>query len=191
MENITSQLLIEELLYDDFENGRRVKRRNREMLELIGAKFILRYEDLKLFTEYRQSEYLEYKLMIQDQISRFDKYLTLDIFSRRLLIQFPADWYEEKKEDYMPCPESFLVQYFSTNRYDVIVNFRSTELFRCSEDISVIKALCEKELVLPGQINIMSIHCMNIHKYLDSGTSEDFNVKEGYFDKKESSLCQI
>lgn len=190
MDNTLSQSFIEDILESKFENGRVVNRRNRPMIELTGAQFLLSQIDLEfeLFNEYRQEEYDQYRLMIQSQITRFDKYLTLDRFSRRLLIQFPADWYEDKPEDYMPCPESFLVQYITEESYEVIVNFRSTELSRCSEDISVIKDLCEKELVLPGKINTMLVHFMNIHKYLDEGTSEDFNVKEGYFNKRESSL---
>ena len=173
-----------QILFELDIRGSKVVRRNRPMLELMGLSIKITPNLVKDYNEYRQEEYNQYREMIQSQITRFDDYLTLDKFSRRLLIQFPADWYDDKPEDYMPCPESFMVQYINEDLYNISINFRSTEFSRYSEDISIIKDLCRKELVLPGVIHEINVHFMNIHKYLDEGSSEDFDVTKGYFDKK-------
>lgn len=180
-----SQLLINQLLKKQLEiEGLKITRRNRPMNELIGATIMIDQSEIELFNDYRQHEYDQYRQMIQSQVIRFDKYLSLDRFSRRLLIQFPANWYENKPEDYMPCPESFAIFYSTENLYNIVINFRSTELTRASEDISIIKALCEKELVMPGRMNNIFVHFMNVHEYLDQGSSEDFEVTSGYFERK-------
>jgi len=180
-----SVLLIEKLLKKQLEiEGLKITRRNRPMNELISATVMIDHHEIEQFNNYRQGEYNHYRQMIQGQIIRFDNYLNLDRFSRRLLIQFPADWYDYKPEDYMPCPESFAIFYSDENLYNLVINFRSTELSRASEDISIIKALCEKELVMPGRMNNIFIHFMNVHEYLDKGSSEDFDVTNGYFNRK-------
>jgi len=120
--------------------------------------------------------------MIIPQIPRFKKYFKLDKFSRRLLIQFPVDWYENKEQDYMPCPESFLVQFINENEYIVLCNFRSSELNRIPEDLSIIKNFCETQLGLEDyKLVSLSANFMNVHKYLDGGSSEDFTSKT-YFE---------
>lgn len=184
--NLTrSQLLIRERLERQFSiESVVVNRRGRDVRELSPVIITLDRNDLSVFDEYRQHEYDQYRMMIQSQIIRFDNDLNRDKFGRRLLIQFPADWYADKPEDYMPCPESFFIQYYSENTYTVIANFRSTEMSRAYEDIAIIKALCEKELVLPGEMVTMFVHFMNIHIYEDQGSSEDFDVTVGYFNKK-------
>ena len=111
------------------------------------------------------------------------KYYLLDKYSRRLLIQFPADWYENRVENYMPCPESFLVQYINYHEYNVILNERSVEYSRAAEDISIIYRICRDDLELDGDLKTFYVHYMNIHAYEDGGSSEDFDVKEGYFKK--------
>ena len=139
-------------------------------------------EELKLI-KYRDHEYHQYKEMLDAQKDRFFKYYKLDKFSRRLLIQFPADWYENKNIDYMPCPESFLIQYVNNENYNVIINMRSSEISRVYEDLAIIRDFCITELLLEGTMNIMSVHFMNIHRY-EEGSSEDYDAKKGYFDKK-------
>ena len=122
--------------------------------------------------------------MITPQIERFKKYFNLDKFSRRLLIQFPASWYEDKEQDYMPCPESFLVQFVDEDTYEVMCNFRSSEVSRIPEDLAIIKKFCEDVLDLASyRLLTMRANFMNVHKYLDGGSSEDFTAKT-YFEVK-------
>ena len=160
-----------------------VERRGRLMKERIGLSVCFHRRDIEWLT-CRESEYVQYYDMIKDQVQRFRKYLNQDRFSRRLLIQFPADYYENKDEDYMPCPESFLVQYKDKDTYDIIFNERSVESSRAAEDIGLVLKLCKEVLELPGKLDKFYVHYMNIHKYMDGGSSEDFDVTVGYFDKK-------
>ena len=185
MNHTKSQFLIEQILKNEMQSSSRViERRGRQMRELSGVSFTLYHQRLEFFNSYRESEYQQYREMIQSQISRFKNYLNIDKFSRRLLIQFPADWYENTPQDYMPCPESFIVLYLNENEYEIIANFRSTEISRLSEDIAMIKSLCIKELGLVDKLIKMKIHLMNVHKYLDQGSSEDFDVVSGYYNRK-------
>jgi hypothetical protein len=163
--------------------GSTVVRRNRKMSEALGLSIDFTADEVKSLS-YRQIEYEQYREMILPQIPRFKKYYDLDRFSRRLLIQFPADWYEGGPEDYMPCPESFLVQYRSADEYGVVFNERSVELSRATEDVAIVYKICKEDLRLEGNLSMFYVHYMNIHIYLDGGSSEDFDVKNGYFSKK-------
>jgi hypothetical protein len=153
------------------------------MQELISLSITIPGTDIYSW-EYRQEEYDQYREMIQDQIPRFQRYYQQDLFSRRLFIQFPADWYEGKPQDYMPCPESFLVQYKNPDHFDIIFNERSVEYNRAAEDVAIVYHLCRDELQIQGQLDKFYVHFMNIHRYKDGGSSEDFDVTNGYFSKK-------
>lgn len=179
-DSITNHL---EVYFDGAHSTRAVVRRGRPMEEQLGLSVTFYANDI-LGLGCRPEEYQQYYEMIKDQIPRFQKYLQQDKYSRRLLIQFPVNWYDDKPEDYMPCPESFLVQYETEDRYTVIFNERSVELSRAAEDIGIVLRLCRDGLHLPGQIQRMKVHYMNLHKYLDGGSSEDFDVTNGYFEKK-------
>jgi len=174
-------LTLETLLIQSL-NQREIVRRNRKMLETNNSKIKIDRDIFDSISEYRQEEYDQYLEMITPQITRFKKYFDLDKFSRRLLIQFPANWYEDKGLDYMPCPESFMVQFVDEENYIVLCNFRSSEINRIPEDLSIIKTFCLKELGL-DEYNLLSISAnfMNAHKYLDGGSSEDFTAKT-YFE---------
>lgn len=163
--------------------GEEKVRRGRLVREINSFTLSINGHNLSQFS-YRQKEYKMYLEMIIDQKERFLRYLNIDLFSRRLLIQFPVNWYDDKEEDYMVCPESFLVLYDDEYSYDVIFNERSTEYKRATEDIAIIKAICDNFLHLKGEMNNFKVHYMNLHMYLDDMTSEDFNAKEGYFNLK-------
>lgn len=161
-------------------NGQEVIRRNRKMKEINSFSFTYTYNDI-ISLNFRDSEYKQYSDMIQDKLLKFFYYLQTDKFSRRLLIQFPSDWYENSELNYMPCPESFLILYVNENEYDVIFNERSTEYNRATEDVAIIYNIIKNDLKLKGKIRCMKVHYMNLHMYLDGGSSEDFEVKKGYF----------
>ena len=161
---------------------RNVTRRGRKMIEANNSQLIL--SDVSNVSEFRQEEYDQYLEMITPQVERFKKYFNLDKYSRRLLIQFPANWYEDKEQDYMPCPESFLVQFVDEDTYEVMCNFRSSEVSRIPEDLAIIKKFCEDVLDLASyRLLTMRANFMNVHKYLDGGSSEDFTAKT-YFEVK-------
>lgn len=161
---------------------RNVTRRGRKMIEANNSQLIL--NDMSNICEFRYEEYNQYLEMIIPQIERFKKYFNLDKFSRRLLIQFPANWYEDKELDYMPCPESFLVQFIDENTYEIMCNFRSSEINRIPEDLAIIKKICEDVLDLKNyKLSTIRANFMNVHKYLDGGSSEDFTAKT-YFETK-------
>ena len=161
-----------------------VERRGRKMKEVHSSSFGFHQDEYPWLNEFRQHEYDQYLEMITPQLPRFKRYFELDKFSRRLLIQFPANWYEDKEQDYMPCPESFMVQFLEEDEYIVQANFRSSEVSRIVEDVSIIKKFCEDVLELK-QYKMLWIDCHfnNAHKYLDGGSSEDFTAKT-YFEKK-------
>ena len=167
------------------KQGFTITRRDRVMKELLSFSHTLTADEIKDFT-HRDEEYKQYCDMIKEDISIFNKYYQMDRMSRRLIIQFPINWYEDKKEEYTPCPESFLVQYIDNYgyEYDIIFNERSTEVTRATEDISVVKRICDELLYLECKLRNFKVHYMNLHMYLDGGSSEDFDVEKGYFDNK-------
>ena len=158
-------------------------RRKRMMKELLGFSLIVPGTDIYTW-EYREEEYEQYRGMILDQIPRFKRYYQQDIFSRRLAIQFPIDYYEDKVQDYMPCPFSFLVQHKNPDQFDIIFNERSVEYTRAAEDVAIVYKICRDDLEIQGRLIDFRVHFMNIHKYEDGGSSEDFDVENGYFSKK-------
>ena len=163
-----------------------ISRRGRTMREVHGASMEFTTRDHDNLSEFKQEEYDQYLEMIQPQIQRFKKYFQIDKFSRRLMIQFPLNWYENKQLDYMPCPESFMVQFLDEKDYIVVCNFRSSETSRIQEDLSIIKTFCEKELGLSEhKLTSILAHFCNAHKYLDGGSSEDFTATT-YFEMKEN-----
>ncbi len=133
--------------------GQDIVRRNRNMREILSFSKTLTKDEVKDF-KHRDEEYQQYREMILDQVTIFTRYYNLDRMSRRLMIQFPINWYEDKEEDYTPCPESFMVQYVDVYgyEYDIILNERSTEVSRASEDISVILRICDEVLHLEGNL---------------------------------------
>lgn len=158
-------------------------RRGRKVRENFGIRIYLdesNLEELKL-VKYRDQEYSQYKEMLDTQKQQFFKYYNLDKFSRRLLIQFPSNWYDGKGLDYMPCPESFCVYYVRTDYYLVCVNMRSSEISRVYEDLAIIRDFCILELNLQGKMGMMEVHFMNLHQY-EEGSSEDYDAKKGYFE---------
>lgn len=158
-------------------------RRGRRMIESIGVQASFSSSMIRSI-HFRQDEYSQYREMIDDQIPLFQRRLQEDKFGRRLLIQFPSNWYESKPQNYMPCPESFLVQYIDDSSYDIVLNERSTEYTRAPEDLSIILYMCEVDLQLEGSSRFVHVHYMNLHKYLDGGTSEDFDANSGYYAQK-------
>lgn len=166
-------------------DGKEVTRRSRKMKELSSFKISITEPIITqlMSYNYRQNEYNQYLEMIIPQINRFKNYYKLDLFSRRLIIQFPANWYENKNIEYMPCPESFLVSYTTQKTFDLIINMRSSEVHRVLEDLSIILNFCFKELNIQGTIEKLHVHFMNLHMYLE-GTSEDFNASSSYFSMK-------
>jgi hypothetical protein len=158
-----------------------IVRRGRAMNEgySVSIKPTFGPKDISLLGEPREIEYDQYLGMIVEQIPRFKKYLKLDKFSRRLIFQFPMDHWESSDINYMPCLESFMIQFVSDTEYIVCVNFRSSEASRTVEDLALIKKLCgSKWLGLDGykMVNLYA-HFFNLHEYKDGGTSDDFTAK--------------
>lgn len=153
-------------------------RRGRMMSEGYSQCITIRGRDLEKLGEPRPVEYDQYGGMIIDQIPRFQKYLRVDKFSRRLIIQFPMSHWEGSQKHYMPCIESFMVQFVTETRYIVCINFRSSEASRTVEDLALVKKLCENRLGL-GNAQLIEIyaHFFNVHEYLDGGTSDDFTAR--------------
>lgn len=184
MEKLSSMSYTDLLKSKVLTFGSDIKRRDRDMREILSFSKTLTFDEIKDF-KHRDEEYQQYKEMILDQVDIFMRYYNLDRLSRRLIIQFPINWYEDKEEDYTPCPESFMIQYTDVYgyEYDIILNERSTEVSRASEDISVIMRICDEVLHLEGKLRYFKVHYNNLHVYLDGGSSEDFDVKKGYFNK--------
>ena len=158
-----------------------VTRRGRCMNEGHGLSIVVPImgNGLDMLGNPREIEYGQYLGMILDQIPRFKRYLSLDKFSRRLIFQFPMSNWEGTDKDYMPCIESFMVQFISETEYIVCVNFRSSEASRILEDLALIKRLCGSTWVGLAEYKMvrMYAHFFNVHEYLDGGTSDDFTAK--------------
>ena len=158
----------------------RTVRRGRLMSEgySISIKPTFGPQDISLLGEPREIEYDQYLGMIVSQIPRFKKYLNMDKFSRRLIFQFSMDHWEGSETHYMPCLESFMIQFVTETEYIVCVNFRSSEASRTVEDLALIKKLCESKwlgLDVYKMVNIYA-HFFNLHEYVDGGTSDDFTA---------------
>ena len=155
-----------------------ITRRGRRMLESYNASLRFTEDQFETFKKPRDEEFTQYSEMMISQLPRFNKYLSLDKFSRRLIIQFPMDWWEGSDIHYMPCIESFLVQFLTETDYIVCINFRSSEASRTLEDMGLVKSLCETMLDLKKyRLLMVAANFFNVHEYLDGGTSDDFTAK--------------
>jgi len=153
-------------------------RRGRRMRESYNVSIRFYELQFKSFGKPRDEEFTQYSEMMISQLPRFNKYLKLDKFSRRLIIQFPMDWWEASDTHYMPCIESFLIQFITESKYIVCVNFRSSEASRTLEDLGLVKMLCETMLDLKKyRLLMVAANFFNVHEYLDGGTSDNFTAK--------------
>lgn len=117
------------------------------------------------FNDFRKKEYDEYYDMIKNQIPVVLKEFNSNRYSRRLLFQFDRNYYLNRDEDFLICPESFIIFFISDCEYELVINFRSTDINRLEEDISIIKHI-SLSIFEDYSIKVIRCHICNLHMYI-------------------------
>jgi hypothetical protein len=121
-----------------------------------------------------------YWKMIQRQVPIFRKELENNKFSRRLFFQFNRFEKDPGFKDFFLCIESFGIFFVSSNQYDLIINFRSSDIDRLENDITIIKMIVKRlikeffvtsykrnfnESLRQAEMRKIKIHCFSAHVY--------------------------
>lgn len=154
---------IKEIDKEITDKGEDIYRNHGMSKELRGFSFVI--DRPNEFVNYRKKEYDEYYSMISSQVPTVISEFRENNFSRRLLFQFDKKYYEDKPENFMICPESFVVLFVSQNKFDIIINLRSTDINRLEEDISIIRRI-SLNIFITSSVEKIRCHSCNIHKYI-------------------------
>jgi len=122
--------------------------------------------DPKLFKSYDKSEITKYMNMLEKQIPIFRKELKKNRYSRRLFFQFDRFHKNTGFKDFFLCIESFGVFFHDSKNYDLIINFRSSDIDRLESDVSMIREIARKAVSLENTtLKKIKIHCFSLHAY--------------------------
>jgi len=144
------------------ENGRLINRNHGSSREILSYSIKLNPEN---YVSFRIKEYNEYYKMIANQIPIALTEYSKNKFSRRLLFQFDRFYYEDRVEDYLICPESFIIFFINDNDYELVINLRSTDIDRLSEDVSIIKHITQG-IFEEKNLSLIRVHICNLHCYI-------------------------